>query len=360
MRLPRSVRSSLSGLLRSLKVRGRWRLAPRLNRLFPVEPVELLLPDVGFVRLDLQDEDQLQIYWTGLHRDDARIIRLMREVLPADGIFLDVGANIGLHTLAAAGRVAAGGGAVVAFEPHPANFRTLKHNIARNSHSHVLAHNAGLAEAAETLTCQGPAQGGNWSLASQGPHSFQVRLLRLDDYLLEHPLPRLDLIKIDVEGAEVRVLRGARQAIERFRPVIVFEACPAWLRRLNTSNDELLGVLESMGYAIHRLPEDGRAERAPRIGAADLSGMGAGDWTNLVALPGKDPSPQPPPLRGEGEEARSASEGHSSPPSGLRGGRSAEQAVASESASAHTPAERTLPVGGVVFGEVSATRRAMR
>src|SRR5262249_19125300 len=123
MHLPRSLRSSLSGLLPSAKRRGRCRLAPPrpLNRLFPVEPVELLLPDVGAVRLDLADEDQLQIYWTGLHPDDVRIICLMHQVLPPDGIFLDIGANIGIHTLAAARRVAEGGGAVAAFAPHPTN-----------------------------------------------------------------------------------------------------------------------------------------------------------------------------------------------------------------------------------------------
>ena len=140
--------------------------------------VELDLPDVGPIRLDLGDEDQLQIYWTGLHADDVKIIRLMKSVLPADGIFLDIGANIGIHTLAAAWHLAAGGGAVAAFEPHPRNFQTLTHNIARNHLNHVVAHNIGLAEQPEVLTCQGAAHGGNWSLASKGEYSFEVRLLQ--------------------------------------------------------------------------------------------------------------------------------------------------------------------------------------
>jgi len=271
-------------LLRALPVRGRWRLAPLLNRLFPVETVEVSLPNVGRLRLDLGDEDQLQIYWTGLHPDDSRIIRLVQKALPPDGIFLDVGANIGIHALAAARHVAAGGGAVVAFEPHPQNFETLTHNLTQNGLRHVLAHNVGLAEAPDVLTCQGAARGGNWSLASRGEHSFEVRLLRLDDYLDDGPLPRLDVMKIDVEGAEVRVLRGAQRTLARFRPVIVFEVCPAWLRRLNTNTAELLATLEDLGYTIHPLP-DGSADWGPRIRATHLAGMGPGDWTNLVAVP---------------------------------------------------------------------------
>src|SRR5205823_755569 len=122
----------------------------------------------GWVRLDLADEDQLQIYWTGLHPDDRRMIRLARAVLPADGIFVDVGANIGIHTLAAARRLRAGGGAVLAFEPHPANYRALCHNLRQNGLLHVTTENLGLAEAPDTLTCRGPSRGGNWSLDSRG------------------------------------------------------------------------------------------------------------------------------------------------------------------------------------------------
>ncbi len=290
MYLPRSARAPLAGLFRTLPVRGRWRLAPGLNRLFPAESVEFFLPEVGRLRVDLADETQMQIYWTGLNRDDGRIVRLMRACLPEDGVFLDVGANVGLHTLAAARHVAAGGGAVVAFEPHPRNFETLTHNIACNGLRHVAAHNIGLAETAEVLTCRGPARGGNWSLASHGEYSFEVHLLRLDDFLEDHPLPRLDLIKIDVEGAEVRVLAGARETIARYRPLIVFEVCPAWLRRQNTCVAELLETVTGLGYTIRRLPPDGLPALGPPVAAAALAGMASGDWTNLVAVPSTAPA----------------------------------------------------------------------
>jgi FkbM family methyltransferase len=215
MPLPRTVRNASAALLRALPVKGRWRVAPLLNALFPVEPVLARLPDVGRVLLDLGDEDQLQVFWTGLHRDDARIVRLARAVLPPDGVSLDVGANVGLHTLAAARHLQAGGGRVLSFEPHPVNYRTLLGNIERNGLGRVTAENFGLADAPAVVPGRGPARGGNWSLASDGEHVFDVRLLRLDDYLADCPVPRLDLVKLDVEGAEVRVLRGAARTLAR-------------------------------------------------------------------------------------------------------------------------------------------------
>jgi FkbM family methyltransferase len=289
--LPRFVRDSLARCLRSLPIKGRWRIASYLNRLFTAEPVTFDLAGVGRVTLDLGIEMQQHVYWAGLSRDDAATVRLARAMLPRDGVFVDVGANVGLHTLAIAAHVAEGG-AVVAFEPHPVNHRLLVHNLEQNRLRHVVAENLGLAEAAATLTGTARASGGNWSLASRGDYRFEVRLVRLDDYLRDHPLPRLDLMKIDVEGAEVRVLRGARQTIERFRPLIVFEVCPSWLAKMQTSVAELFAELVSHDYRIHPLP--GRAITWDRrVTAGDVAALGAGAFVNLVAVPAASALPRP-------------------------------------------------------------------
>ncbi len=115
--------------------------------------------------------------------------------------------------------------------------------------------------------------------------------MRLDDYLQDHPIPRLDLMKIDVEGAEVRVLRGARRTIERFAPLIVFEVCPAWLAKMNTSPAELFAELVGHGYTIHPLP--GRElVWGPRVKVGDLDGLDAGAFVNLVAVPPASATPR--------------------------------------------------------------------
>jgi FkbM family methyltransferase len=273
----------LARCLRALPIKGRWRIAESLNRLFAAEQATFDLTGVGRVTLDLNIEMQQHVYWAGLSRDDAAIVRLARAVLPRDGVFLDVGANVGLHTLAIAHHVSEGG-AVVAFEPHPVNYRLLVHNLEQNHLRHVVAENFGLAEAAATLTGTARAGGGNWSLASQGEYRFEVRLIPLDDYLRDQPLPRLDLMKIDVEGAEVRVLRGARQTIARFHPLIVFEVCPSWLAKMQTSAAELFAELVEHGYSIHPLP--GRAIAWERqVTLDDVAKLRPGAFVNLVAVP---------------------------------------------------------------------------
>jgi FkbM family methyltransferase len=288
--MPRFLRRHMAHCLRSLPIKGRWRIAALLNRLFSAEPVTFELAEVGRLTLDLGIPMHQHIYWAGLSRDDAAIVRLARAVLPRDGVFIDVGANVGIHTLAIAQHVSEGG-AVVAFEPHPVNHRLLLHNLEQNHLHHVAAENFGLAEAPATLTGTGRAEGGNWSLASQGDYRFEVRLMRLDDYLCDHPLPRLDLMKLDVEGAEVRVLRGARQTIERFRPSIVFEVCPSWLAKMHASVAELFAELAGCGYSIHPLP--GRTITwARRMKVDDLAGLGSGAFVNLVAVPHVNKFPQ--------------------------------------------------------------------
>jgi FkbM family methyltransferase len=287
---PRFLRHPFARFVRALPVKGRWRIAARLNRLFSAEQTTFDLSGVGRLTLDLGIQMQQHIYWAGLSRDDAEILRLAQGTLPADGVFLDVGANVGVHTLAVA-RYVSEGGAVVAFEPHPANHRLLVHNIRQNRLRHVVAENLGLAEAPAILTGTAAEDGGNWSLASRGDHRFEVRLVRLDDYLQANPIPRLDLMKLDVEGAEVRVLRGARRTIERFLPLIVFEVCPRWLTKMDTSPAELFAELVGHGYTIHPLP--GRElVWGPRVKVGDLDGLEPGAFVNLVAVPPSSVTPR--------------------------------------------------------------------
>jgi FkbM family methyltransferase len=296
--IPRFLRSPLARFVRSLPIKGRWRIASCLNRLFRAEQITFDLSGVGCLTLDLGIEMQQHIYWAGLSRDDARIVRLACAVLPADGVFLDVGANVGIHTLAVAQHLA-GGGAVLAFEPHPVNYRMLVHNVLQNRMRHVAAENLGLAEAPALLTGTACADGGNWSLASRGDYRFEVHLVRLDDYLQDHPLPRVDLMKIDVEGAEVRVLRGARETIKRFHPLIVFEVCPAWLTKMGTDPSELFAELHGHGYTIHPLPPDRKITWGQMLEVKDLAGMAAGDFVNLVAVPPASMTAHPLSLRRE-------------------------------------------------------------
>src|SRR5215472_3012547 len=117
MSVQRLIRDRLARVVRTVPVKGRWRAAGALNRLFRAEPAAACLPGVGDVLLDLRHEDQSQVYWAGLSSDNNLILDTLRAALHADGVYLDVGANIGLHTLAIAHHLEPDG-RVLAFEPH--------------------------------------------------------------------------------------------------------------------------------------------------------------------------------------------------------------------------------------------------
>lgn len=135
------------------------------------------------------------------------------------GTCLDVGANIGNHSLYFAPRFAT----VHAFEPHPATFRILDFNV--SGVANVVAHNFALGDAKGTSALQEFATNMGSSriaVASESaPHEVPIVVDRVDD--LNVDLGSLCFIKIDVEGFEPSVLRGALSAIAAHQPLIVLE-----------------------------------------------------------------------------------------------------------------------------------------
>jgi FkbM family methyltransferase len=164
-------------------------------------------------------------------------IDLLFQVLQPGDVVLDVGANIGTHTVAFAKQVTEKG-VVVAFEPQRLTFQLLCGNVALNALTNVICHNAVVSDTAGSvlIPALNPATARNFgSLKAEGHEQGEpVPAIRIDDL----PLARCSLIKIDVEGAEARVLAGARATIAARRPVLFVEnnseeRSPALLRLLN-------------------------------------------------------------------------------------------------------------------------------
>ena len=160
---------------------------------------------------------------------------MFRHFLKAGMTAVEVGANIGAHTLALAGLVGRQG-RVLAFEPQRVVFQMLCANLAVNAIEHVEAHWAAVGSAPGTITVprvSGTERANFGGLAAGGAQGDEVRLLALDS--LE--LPACDFLKIDVEGMEHDVLLGARKTIGRLRPTISVEndreeKSPALIRAL--------------------------------------------------------------------------------------------------------------------------------
>lgn len=169
---------------------------------------------------------------------------LARLCGPGDFV-IEVGANIGAHTVALARHVGEGG-TVLAFEPQRLVFQVLCANVALNSLRNVHCYwaAAGADESPVNVPELDPAQPHNFGglSLSGAPQGQAVPGMVLDGFL---SLPRLRLIKIDVEGMEAEVLAGAGELIRRFKPLLYVEN-----DRIEKS-ESLMRQIDALGYDMH-------------------------------------------------------------------------------------------------------------
>jgi FkbM family methyltransferase len=172
-------------------------------------------------------------------------------------VFLDAGANEGFYTVFASYRVGKTG-AVWAFEPSRREMERLTANVQLNGLANVRSFAVALADEdtnAELLIAGDEHSGhntlGQFVYESELSARESVPLRRLDSLLHENALERLDFLKIDVEGAERRVLAGGLGALSRFRPLILLEVSDSSLKAQGSSRDELIRFLESQAYRLY-------------------------------------------------------------------------------------------------------------
>jgi FkbM family methyltransferase len=229
--------------------------------------------------------DRLVCLWlhrTGLMGKAER--RLLRQRVAPGMRVVDIGANVGLYSLLLAG-LAGPAGQVYAFEPEPSLFRTLAHNCRRSGLGNLTLFNQALGDRAgqvgfyRSIFNSGDNRLGDFGWQGQG---VQVEMVRLDDALPERCI---DFIKMDVQGYEMRVLRGMEEVLRSSpRLEIYFEFWPAGLRAAGTEPGELLDHLRERGLRVYEV------EGASLRPVADLRSLeprvGGSRYLNLFASRG--------------------------------------------------------------------------
>ena len=171
--------------------------------------------------------------------------RFLEPLCHPGDIVIDVGANIGVHTVTFARRVGSEG-AVIAFEPQRLVFQALCANVALNSLANVECHQAAIGATRGTvvvpeLDFNRAANFGAVSLATNR-QGRPVPMLPLDDFA---GLPRLRLVKIDIEGMEIEAIEGAKRLIAQFRPLLYVEN-----DRVENS-ERMLRLIDDLGYDMY-------------------------------------------------------------------------------------------------------------
>jgi FkbM family methyltransferase len=182
----------------------------------------------------------------------------IERTLRAGMVVVDVGANVGFHTLLMA-RCVGATGRVHAVEPEPRNFKLLTRAIEEAGYRQVRLHRAAAARTAGRvpLYVAGDNRGDHrLTPAAEARAQVTVSTVPLDDLLADEA--RIDFIKIDVQGAEVEVLAGlARVLASRPPPRLLCELSPDLLARAGASADAFFGPLRRAGLTPHRLERDG-------------------------------------------------------------------------------------------------------
>ena len=246
-------------------------------------PVRVQTPsgDAIYLTTAVRNYLTLQLFWKGTVYYEPITTRLILELLKDGGTFVDAGANIGFFSLVVARSHPNVN--VFAFEPNPKNYDVLLNNIAANRFTNIRAERLALSDASGTGALYLHASDMSASLTpgfqdelSSGRGSADVGLTTIDAYFESRSSPKPTAIKVDVEGYEAAVLRGARATLRKHSPDLVLEV-------LKSYPADVVDMLANLGYSFYQITDQGLTP------AKELKLVQRGDLTFLNYLLSRKP-----------------------------------------------------------------------
>lgn len=193
-----------------------------------------------------------QIIYLGEYEDHIK--KIFQKNIFSGNTVLDIGANIGFHTLFFSNLVG-NKGSVIAFEPVVSNFKMLTENINSNKLNNISALNVALGHKNEVIYI-------NASIDSSNPGAFNLFeegetkiLCKVGDDIINES--RIDFIKIDVEGYEFFALQGLTKTIQKHQPKIVFEYDRVYQKKTGLEPLVIFDLLASFNYSFYEIKRDG-------------------------------------------------------------------------------------------------------
>ena len=193
---------------------------PPLYRSYPKKSIRIVERNGIHYELDISDYMEWLVFYGILAEPRHALYQLLNDL----DIVFDVGANIGEVTFNMAKRVGSSG-QVHSFEPEPFIFSKISKNLSLNSLNNIYLNNFALGDKIEELFIKAPVENnrGGTRIQSDKTKGEKINVSTIDLYVRESGVTKLDLIKIDVEGFELRVLIGAKEALQKFKPTLSIE-----------------------------------------------------------------------------------------------------------------------------------------
>lgn len=225
----------------------------------------------GCVKFQILPQGAIAFHtWSGLRFERAELEFILRVLQPGM-TFFDIGANIGLFSLAAGKKLRSQPSAIYAFEPCPSTFALLEKNLVKNELTDVRAYRVAVSDQNGEANLYVNAEFKDALNSLEDPsHSDAevvgreaVQTVTLDDFVARENIARVDVMKVDVEGAEFLVFRGSRKLLERpDAPLILYEGYSWCTAGFHYHPVELMWQLEELGYELFILdPKSGGVRR---------------------------------------------------------------------------------------------------
>ena len=241
----------LADIYRTLPVkpfRGIFTQLYQKYKLFNKNKIIISTIDGITYELNLNELIDSSIYYNGCF--EPMTTKVINKFVKKDMTVLDIGANIGCHTLRFA-KLVGQNGKVIAFEPMSWAFSKLKNNIALNKFDNITAEKIVLSSVSQLS--QPVCFRTSWRIDGKtvNNNTEYVDTLTLDEYIEEKKITNIDFIKLDVDGYEYKVLFGARKSLQKFRPLILIELGKYTLEGVGDNLENLIDLLILFNYSFY-------------------------------------------------------------------------------------------------------------
>lgn len=240
---------------KTVKQWGRWWQYLRMK-----EPAVMSWLDGLVIRIYPGNEVFRALFVGGIY--DPNIVVIINSLLSKGSVFIDVGANIGYFSLLASKAVGKDG-YIVAVEPSSRDYSRLVDNVKINNLTNIIATqclaisnvsgSAKLAIACEERSALNTL-GSEFSFKGiDKVKTEDVKMISIDELVSDMKLNRVDVLKLDIEGSELKALIGAKNVIEKFRPAIMLGVNENSLKACGTDHKEIQQILKKMRYRAYRV-----------------------------------------------------------------------------------------------------------
>ena len=231
------------------------------------------------VKVNIDEWIQQQIYFFGSWDEPGT--NFIKNHLKKEDIFIDIGANIGSYSLIASELVGEGG-SVHAFEPIAGVYERLLFNIELNNLKNIVVNKKAIYEKSGTLNFYVSANE-NLGMSSIFHHDTEsgktetVEGISLDEYIFSTGINRVDMIKIDIEGAELFALKGMIKVLSVFKPLILMEVSDELSLKSHVKSMDIIDFMKGLNYTMNGLSVEGFP--------VDFKDNRRGNYTNCVFMP---------------------------------------------------------------------------